>query len=310
VPDVPWTVGASYQVTLVSGGNASCTAGDLCGIQSAATLDPLNGMTNGNAGGPNAVFPFTGAAPSTATYLIATPLPFTDANGNGYVDTGELPADANRAALKITGTSGAVSSASFNGANCVSGASDIEPCIYVLGALPVEMQPLQQNCQLPDGTTAASCIPVVMTAGAMYGTSVSLSATLADVFTTTSNTGATVLRVREPVGGPAMGYIVDNNGTATLVAQLSLYMDAPDLSLPLGATNDLHSKPLTVSLEGPVTFLPDGRIAIEAASTADVMVTVNISAVFGSVTGSVDMEIPAGEMKLQLVSPLLRGGPQ
>ena len=309
VPDVAWTAGTAYRLTLVSGGNTGCTAGDLCGMQSAASFDPLNGTTSSGAGGPDAVLPFTGAATSASTYMIATALPFTDINASGYVDTGEVPQDANRAALRITGTSGAVSSASFNGPNCVSGATDTEPCIYVLGSLPVEMQPLQQNCTLPDGTTAASCVPVAMTASAMYGTSVALNATLAGVFTTTSNTGTSVLRVREPAGGPPTGYIVDVGGTPTLVAKLSLYMDAPDLSLPLGATHDLHSKPVTVSLSGPVTFLPDGRIAIAAVSTADVNVTVNISALGGVVSGSVTMQIPAGQMKLQLVSPLLRGGP-
>jgi hypothetical protein len=309
VPDTPWLAGSTYQLTLVSGGNTGCTAGDLCGISRAASFDPLNGTTNSGAGGPSAVFAFAGAAASTATtYMIATALPYTDTNASGFVDTGETPQDANRAAMKITGTSGAVSSASFNGPNCVTGASDIEPCIYVLGSLPVEMGALQQNCTLPDGSTASSCVPVTMTASTMYGTSVSLNATVVDLFDTTNNTGTSVMRIREPASGPPMGYIVDMGGTATLVAQLSLYLDAPDLSLPLGASHDLHSKPLTVLLQGPVSFLPDGRIAIAAVSTADVNVTVNISAALG-ISGSIQMQIPAGEMKLQLVSPLLRGAP-
>jgi hypothetical protein len=57
-----------------------------------------------------------------------------------------------------------------------------------------------------------------------------------------------------------------------------------------------------------VSFLPDGRIAIAAISTADVDVTVNISGPLG-ISGSIQMQIPAGQMKLQLVSPLLRGAP-
>jgi hypothetical protein len=161
---------------------------------------------------------------------------------------------------------------------------------------------------LPDGSTASNCVPVTMTAGTMYGTSVSLNATVVDLFDTTNNTGTSVMRIREPASGPPMGYIVDMSGTATLVAQLSLYLDAPDLSLPLGASHDLHSKPLTVLLQGPVSFLPDGRIAIAAVSTANVNVTVNISAALG-ISGSIQMQIPAGEMKLKLVSPLLRGAP-
>jgi hypothetical protein len=122
----------------------------------------------------------------------------------------------------------------------------------------------------------------------------------------TTPTGGSVMRIREPADGPVMGYIIDDNGTPTLVAQLSLYMDAPDMSLPLSANHDLHSKPLTVALRGPLTFLPDGRISIALANDADVPVTVNIKAPLG-ISGSVDMVLPAGQMRLQLVSPPVRG---
>ena len=91
-----------------------------------------------------------------------------------------------------------------------------------------------------------------------------------------------------------------------MVAKLELYMDAPDLAIPLSA-HDLHSKPLSVSLSGPVKFLPDGRISIALTNTAAMPVTITIDApIVGN--GTVSMEVPAGEMKLQLVSPALRGG--
>ena len=79
------------------------------------------------------------------------------------------------------------------------------------------------------------------------------------------------------------------------------------MSIPL-SSHDLHSKPLSVALEGPVTFLPDGRIAIAvvehrrrpaSASTIDAPL---------GISGTVKMIVPAGEMKLQLVSPPLAGG--
>jgi hypothetical protein len=83
-------------------------------------------------------------------------------------------------------------------------------------------------------------------------------------------------------------------------------MDAPDMSIPL-ASHDLHSKPLSVTLAGPVKFLADGRIAIAAANTADVGVSVTVDAgLIGS--GKVNMNIPRGEMHLQLVSAPIRGG--
>ena len=114
------------------------------------------------------------------------------------------------------------------------------------------------------------------------------------------------MRVREPAGGGGVvGYIVDKSGTPTLIVKLDLYMDAPDMSIPL-SSHDLHSKPLSATLSGPVTFLPDGRISIAVQNTADLPVEVNISAPLG-ISGSVKMRVPAGEMKLQLISPPLRG---
>jgi hypothetical protein len=85
-------------------------------------------------------------------------------------------------------------------------------------------------------------------------------------------------------------------------------MDAPDMSLPLGTSHDLHSKAVSITLSGPVSNLADGRIAINASNTADVPVTITISPpLLGD--GHVYLVIPAGEMHLQLVSPPLRGAP-
>ncbi|HTR52735.1 MAG TPA: Ig-like domain-containing protein [Kofleriaceae bacterium] len=304
VPDVPWAMGTHYRVTLVSGGNSSCNAGEICGIQDAASWDPLTGTTSGAGGGPNLVVDFTGDAPTTNTIVFATASPFTDTNGSGFVDGAELPAAANSAALRITGTSGAVSAAHFNGPDCIASTPDVENCLYLQGAMPTALQPAQQNCTLPDGSTAASCVPVVLSGEAMYGTSVNMTATV--LISISTDTGTSIMRLREPQSGPIMGYIVDHNGP-TFVTELNLYMDAPDMSLPL-TTHDLHSKPLTVDLSGPVTFMPDGRIAISVANTADVPVTVNTNTdIVGN--GAVDMIVPAGYMKLQLVSPPVRGAP-
>ena len=107
------------------------------------------------------------------------------------------------------------------------------------------------------------------------------------------------------MSGPVTGYIVDEGGTPTLIVELGLYMDAPDMSVPL-SDHDLHSKPLTAILRGPMTFLPDGRISIALANTADLPVVVNIDAPLG-VDGRVNMIVPANEMKLSLVSPSSRG---
>ena len=54
---------------------------------------------------------------------------------------------------------------------------------------------------------------------------------------------------------------------------------------------------------------PDGRMAITLANTGDLPVKVSIDAPLG-VAGSINMVVPAGEMKLQLLSPAPRGRPR
>ena len=59
--------------------------------------------------------------------------------------------------------------------------------------------------------------------------------------------------------------------------------------------------------DGRLFALPDGRLAIVLANVAALPITVTITAA-GLLPGTVQMLIPAGEMKIQLVSPPLRGG--
>lgn len=297
VPDVPWVDGKRYRMVLIAGGNDACDSGELCGPGGAASFDPLGGASDG--GGAALAVDFVGAPPSAGTYMMTTVFPVADTNGSAALEGGERPRAENQAALRITGTSGGVSNASFDGPDCVPSTTSVENCMYLSGAMPVELGELSTSC----GGVATSCIPVTLPAAAMYGTSTSLTATVFGIGIGT-DTGMTVIRVREPAAGPLVGYVVDRAGTLTLVASLELYMDAPDMSVPL-SSHDLHSKPLSVTLEGPMTFLPDGRIAIALANTADLPVVVNISNI--ALTGAVQMVVPAGEMKLQLVSPAPRG---
>lgn len=306
VPDKPWVVDKRYRVRIVSGNNTGCSAGELCGFGGqAASFDPLGGTTNGDAGGPDLAIQFLGVAPLTSTFMIADAGPFSDINGNGKIDSGESLADENRAALNITGTTGSVSQAHFTSPDCLPNMPGTQACMYLLGSMPVEMGELSTTCPLPDGSSVASCVPVTISAQAMLATSISMNATL--VIGVDTDTGTSVMRVREPAGGGGVvGYIIDEGGTPTMIVKLDLYMDAPDMSLPLGAGHDLHSKPLSATLSGPVRFLPDGRISISVANTATLPVTVNIDGPLG-ISGSVKMEVPAHEMKLQLISPALRG---
>ncbi len=303
VPDVPWTPGTTYRLSLISGNNSGCDANEICGISGdAASFDPLNGMTNGDGGGNNLSIDFAGAPASTSTFMVAETTPFTDINGSGTVDGAEALRDENRAALRITDHSGIVTNAQFN-SDCDPSTPEHEACMYLQGGMPVEMGELSTSCPLPDGSSAASCIPVKISAQTMYATSITMAATIAGIATINTDTKTSVMRVREPAGGPLMGYIVDRNGTPTMITALELYMDAHDMSLPL-SSHDLHSKPMSLILVGPVTFLADGRIAIALTNTADVEIDVNISSI---TAGQVKMLLAKDQMKLQLLSRPIRG---
>ncbi|HEY1551723.1 MAG TPA: hypothetical protein VGG28_28040, partial [Kofleriaceae bacterium] len=311
VPDVPWTAGTAYRFSLIEDtGGGTCDAAEVCGTidNESASFDPLSGMQgNGEAGGPDLVIPFTATAPAGATYILAGMSPYTDLNGNGQVDTGEASNLNNFAAFSITGTTGAIDSASFADPNCIPGSTVDEDCMYLSGAMPTQMMPVMTSCSLPDGTTAAACVPVEIAPESVYATSVSMNATALGIFTITSPTDTSIMRVREPANGPVTGYIFDDNGTPKLMVALNLYLDAPDLSITL-STHDLHSKPISVKLEGPVTFLADGRISIAAANIADVPIVINTNTDIAG-DGTVSLLLAKGNMGLQLISKPLRGAP-
>jgi len=299
IPDQPWTPGKRYRLTLVSGGNDTCDAGELCGTSSSANFDPLAGASGGDGGGPALAITFVGADASGGTFLMTSPFPFTDVNGSGFRDNSEQLRDDNSAAMRIVGTGGSVNSASFDGPDCVPSTPEKENCMYLVGSMPAVMGEVTTTCPLPGGLTAPSCVPVKLSPQTMYGTSISMTADLG-LLKPSTPTGMQVMRIREPANGPVMGYIIDRNGTPTMVVALDLYMDAPDMSLPL-VQHDMKSKPLSVSLEGPLVFERDGRIAIALRNTRDVPISVGIDAPLG-ITGTVDLIVPAGEMRLQLVS--------
>jgi hypothetical protein len=300
VSDQPWVPGEHYRVQLVSGPDATCDPGELCGANGvAASFDPLAGAA---AGGPDLEIPFVATPATTATTMIASAAPTTDVNGSGTIDPGEAPRDANRAALQIAGTAGLITSATFAAADCAPDMAGVQACMYMTGAMPATLGPRREQCTLPDGAVADTCVPVTLSPQSLFSTSVTMTAAALGIGISTS-TGKSVMRVRDH-GAPLEGFIVDRGGTPVMVVALDLYMDAPQMSLPL-AQHDLHSKPLSVGLAGPVVFRSDGRIAIDLRNSADMPIAVGISAPFG-ITGTVTLTVPAGEMHLQLLSPAQR----
>lgn len=317
-PTQPWVEGESYRLTLVPGANATCApASEICGANGLPlNPDPLNGARAANAGGANLINHFRGAA-AIAEDFVYLPLklePFTDINGNGFVNAGEVAQAANSAGVELTGIlGGIVTSATLLG----------DPTIYLNGTLPVTVG-LPESLSVdgsPWGMAIAgdSQIPVRVNPGVLYGTSITMDSTatvlglpipIADV-----STGVSILRLRES-DGPIMGYIVQEEGVdePQFIAQLNLYMDAPDMRIQVDipllgglitVNHNLHSLPLTALVKGPITFMPDGRLVIEQSNVAAMNLTINITSIAGN--GSIGLRIPADTMRLRLIGAPLKG---
>lgn len=325
VPGEPWRAGQTYRLTLSAGADGDCSLIEICGENDLPlNTDPLAGL--GLPGGPDIAIPFTAAEATEHTYLPAIVAAPGDVNGNGYLDDGEVAPSSNRAAVAITETSGIVDSAQLTGADCDPDIPGDQACIYVAGTLPVEIGDAQAECSVdtPTGPSgpgpAAYCVPSMPFPQVLVGTSVSLDAvaTIAPsgsppftIGMTDVPTGPIVMRVRDNPDGPIVGLIVagddsgGDSGGPRFVVTLDLYMDAPDLPLEnFNLRHSLHSSPLTVTVAGPVSFLDNGRLRIDAHNIEDIDVVITLeSTTIAGNAGTVTMTIPAGALRLQLSSP-------
>lgn len=326
IPRNHLSTGTQYRFTMVSGADTTCDAGEICGENGIPlNPDPLNGGEAADAGGGNIVSLFQVTSVNEDVFLPLRLEPFTDINGSGYVDATETPRLENKAGVVISGIGGIVSRADFldePGGNIIPEAS-----IYMSGGLPVtisEPEPLTIDSAPWNMTLAGdSQIPVRIHPGALYGTSITMDADavvlgfipvpISDV-----STGVSILRLRETNGEPIIGYIVDEEGVdqPQFIAQLDLYMDAPDMNIEvdipvlggfINVNHNLHSLPITATVKGPITFLEDGRIRIEQANVGAIELTIEVTSVAGD--GSIDLTIPEGAMQLQVIGNPLKGRP-
>lgn len=309
VPSAPWTPGTQYRLVLVAGSNGTCDGGELCSRANVPlNTDPLAGLES--AGGPDVVIRFTATAPTPDSLQPLSSEPYADLNSNGDVDGAEVMHDENRVAMEVAGTSGIVTDASLNGADCVPGRMGKQVCVGLRTELPVSVGALQERCPL-DGngaptTSGGPCLEVRVLPNVIFNTSMSMNTTAIGFLPINDlPTHEMIMRIREP-SGPALGYILRDPGDAfpQFVIRQSVYLDAPDLRILGGVvSHDVKSKPLDVVLKGPVTFLPDGRMRVALQNLADVPLRVSISAL---ATGAIDLRIPKGEMHLTLVGGPLR----
>jgi methionine-rich copper-binding protein CopC len=121
-------------------------------------------------------------------------------------------------------------------------------------------------------------------------------------------TGPNVLRVRYDMDDqgnrtvPPVGYIVETPDGPVFQITFDLLFDAPELSLPLGLQHNVKGLPIdNVVLEGPLDFLPDGRLFIGLQSQGPLNVDLDIT-LASLPGGKVKLVIPPGGINLSYQS--------
>jgi hypothetical protein len=219
--------------------------------------------------------------------------------------------ESNRVGVELSGFGGIISSAQLASPDCDATRPGLQNCLGLTASIPVSVGGPLERCPVDAlGETTESgapCVEVRVFANALFGTNVTINTTAIGIIPINNvSTGTLILRMLE-LAQPLKGYIVNEPGLADpqFVIRLELLLDAPDLQILGGAvSNDLKSKPLSIVFKGPVTFLPDGRMQVALKSLNDASVRVNVQALF--LSGFLELKIPAGEMKLNLLGPSVR----
>lgn len=128
-----------------------------------------------------------------------------------------------------------------------------------------------------------------------------------------SSTGPNIMRVRynQDADGlrtvPPIGYIFETEDGPMFRITFDLLFDAPGLVVLNGAGgHDVKSKPIdAVTLEGPLDFLPDGRLFLKMKNKEEKYISLNIS-LAGLEGGKIKLKIPPGGISLSYQSSSIK----
>ncbi|HEX4869896.1 MAG TPA: Ig-like domain-containing protein [Moraxellaceae bacterium] len=319
-PDSPWSVGKLYRYVLNSNGNgksstATCDGTQaICGsnglpLQTQPLASSASNAPTATGGGPALEIWFTGAAKSPWVAQRLRGLPAYDTNANFVHDAGEEgPVDTggglwlapNAARVITTAQSGLVSSSNIG---CAPGSScPEEQFLYLSNALDVEVA---------DYDAVAGGVRVLIQPQQLLASSFTVYANTS-FGNTSAATGQQIFRLRYAYNAatgkrdlPITGIIRYQDGALQMSGSLDLYLDEPSLApslIGIPINHNLHSYPLSLSVSGPVYFLPDGRMLATLANDNDVDFTVNLTAASVLPGGSITLRIPKGTMRLEGVS--------
>jgi len=302
-----------YRYSLISAngatkGGVDCSSGEiLCSAQGyPLQTSLLIADTHEDVGGPDMLMPFR-AAP--ADNLVFNPLmmPTTDTNRDyRWDEIKEEVISGNFAKLSLLGTSGLLTRATV-GCELDQTCSDDYAKTYISGFMPTEVGEYDAE---------NNRIPVKVHAEQLISSSVNVAAMLgifgAGLIESEVPTATMVMRpLYSVVNGKTevpTGYIIWNEeeGRLNFKIDLDIYMDNPFMSVLGGiVTHNLHSYLLEdVQLQGPLTFLEDGRMNIELSNLNQIKLNVDMNIDFLSWNEAAGMvlAIEPGDMSLQQLS--------
>lgn len=319
-PEQAWEIGATYRYTMRSAVDGDCGSGAIICSQAGLALQTDLLVDPSDIGGPDLSIYFTGSSAVGSVFTPLRNLPIRDTNSNYVVDCGSLgstdclePFDhigenenflpsANSSKLTI------VDGQSSQGPARVGCSPDGADCpknkfIYQTYGLDTEViGPATSE----NGETIGVRVLLYPTLLATTSARVIVSANLLLGSDITSDTGTQILRMTygQPTEdnplGLVEGVIVEGaDGSPVFKTRADLTLDAPNLS---GVTShDVYSKPLTLELEGPITFFDDGRMQIAQRNLIAEDITVNAVS-FGLVPVEIPLRIPSGGTYLNFIS--------
>ena len=311
-PLVPWEAGSLYRYTLNAANDDNSVIRSAAGLplQTVLLTQGKWDATHRTEGGTALVNYFTGIEKKNATYLPLRNLPAADANADlDYTKGLEAGSQGGEVVANAVGlASNGVSSLDppqqdslvvDAGIGCEVGESCPEDkFIYLTAMLDtiVAGQPDEQ------GRVPVEILPSVL---ATTSTDVwaKIDTTLLDLFAQFNiantgieaneriPTGPLMMRIRYPRDAngnvePLNGFLYTNDqGQFTFELILDVYLDAPYLNPSIGPAyldHNLRSYPIhdlggdRLTLRGPVTFLPDGRIQIQLLNVEKVPIDVEV----------------------------------
>lgn len=338
-----WTEGRLYRYTL---GSAPDGAGSIVRshpglpLQTRILSQSYRALDNRAFGGPDLVNYFVAAPEPAVVFNPLRNLPSRDANGDLELAApeqrvtadgqGEYHATDNSARLEVV--PGSVSSDLVTGANigCPVGQDcpdrnfiyktamldvDVAGRVDGAGRVPVNIYPSKLYTTgvdfwvSIDDTPLAICLWLCSAASLVGGADQHIP------------TGPMVMRIRHAGADraqPVPGFISTHPDTGALwfETELDVYMDAPYLHPDIDLTDldhNMRSFPINgIQLEGPITFLDDGRMQIHLANSnpldLGIAITGNVlgglgDVFVGSPNTALTLRIPPGELVLNYVSP-------